>query len=74
LRLPDGVDALEEPFAFSWIDDRYDYDEERQITLGMSPKGILYIVTTEMDFNLTRIISVRRAERNEQQKYDQNHP
>lgn len=65
--LADGVSAIEDPYAESWIDDRYDYDEERTITLGCGIKGILYVVTTAIAEELTRIISVRKAERYEKE-------
>ena len=72
LGLADGIHALEDPFCEIWIDDRFDYEEERLVTLGMSPAGVLFVVTTEIRTELTRIISVRRAELHEWQRYDQN--
>jgi uncharacterized DUF497 family protein len=36
LSLADGIAALEDPNSESWIDDRFDYGEERLITLGAS--------------------------------------
>jgi uncharacterized DUF497 family protein len=74
LSLAEGVSALEDPNAEFWIDDRYDYGEERIITLGVAPQGILYVVTTEIAENLTRIISVRKAETYEKDWYYQGRP
>jgi len=71
LRLADAVSALEDPDAEFWIDDRYDYGEERIITLGHAPQGILYVVSTEISDDLTRIISVRKAEGYEKDWYYQ---
>ncbi|MGH9600545.1 MAG: BrnT family toxin [Terracidiphilus sp.] len=71
LTLADGIPALEDPQRESWIDDRFDYGEERVITLGLTQAGVLYVVTIELDEDLTRIISVRRAESHEVQRYDQ---
>jgi uncharacterized DUF497 family protein len=34
LSLADGIAALEDPNYESWLDDRFDYGEERTITLG----------------------------------------
>jgi uncharacterized protein len=70
LRLAAGIPALEDPAELSWIDDRFDYDEIRFITLGLGSDGVLYVVSTEPDDNLVRIISVRRAEYEEIQWYD----
>jgi uncharacterized DUF497 family protein len=51
---------------YSWIDTRYDYDEERIITLGRSGNVVLVVVTAEGnqaedDEECIRIISVRKA-------------
>ena len=70
LSLSDGVPALEDPYQTSWIDERYDYGEVRVITVGMSLTGVLYVVSTDVRDNLIRLISVRRAERHEQEIYD----
>jgi len=74
LSLADGVIALEDPNAEIWIDDRYDYEEERLITLGCSSQGILCVVTTEIADDVTRIISVRTAEAYEEDWYYQGRP
>jgi uncharacterized protein len=70
LSLAVGIDALEDPYRDSWVDDRFDYGEERIITLGLSKEGILYVVSTDWDENWTRIISVRGAENDEIEQYD----
>jgi len=70
LSLADGIPALEDPDRESWIDTRWDYGEERTITLGLGLKALLYVVTTEGDEDCTRIISVRRAEKHEIEHYD----
>jgi uncharacterized protein len=46
LRLVDGVDALEDPDQDSWLDDEVDYGEERIITLGLSNRRVLFVVST----------------------------
>jgi hypothetical protein len=71
LSLADGIPALEDPYAESWIDERYDYDEQRVITLGMTTHAILLVITTEISEEQTRIISVRKAERREKGWYYQ---
>jgi hypothetical protein len=39
LSLAAGVDALEDPNRDSWIDDRFDYGEERIISQGLARTG-----------------------------------
>jgi uncharacterized DUF497 family protein len=69
LRLADGIPALEDPDAVVRIDNRFDDGEERWITLGKGRQGILYVVSVDLDEDLTRIISVRKAEPHEQRRY-----
>lgn len=70
LSLADGIPALEDPERDTWIDDRFDYGEERIATLGMNFPNVLYVVSTEWDEETTRIISVRKAEPDEVERYD----
>jgi len=67
--LAEGIPALQDPERDSWIDSRYDYGEERICTLGMGQRQVLYVVSTERDENYTRLISVRRAEKDEFERY-----
>jgi hypothetical protein len=60
--------AFGDPFAVEWIDLRGDYGEERIILLGMTGSQILTVVYTERGERI-RIISARRATRNEQDLY-----
>ncbi|KAA6456228.1 BrnT family toxin [Acidobacteria bacterium AB60] len=69
LRLEDGIPALEDPERESWIDDRFDYLEERLATIGMNLDRILFVVSTERGPELMRIISVRRAKDEEVTRY-----
>ena len=57
-----------DPFALEWIDDREDYGEERTNLLGMCDAIILRRTFTERGDRI-RIISARRAERDEQDDY-----
>ena len=54
----------------AWIDNRFDYGEERIVTLGLGQRQILYVVSTERNENCIRLISVRRAEKDEIERYD----
>ena len=69
LSLADGIPALEDPDRVSWMDDRFDYGEQRIATLGMGRTNLLYVATTEPDEETMRIVSVRRAELYEIEKY-----
>jgi uncharacterized DUF497 family protein len=62
------VKASSDLFAIEWIDDREAYDEERINLLGMCDGVILHVAYTERG-DRTRIISARRAERHEQDRY-----
>jgi uncharacterized protein len=61
LSLEDGIPALEDPGRDFWIDDRFDYGEERTATLGKGATQILVVVNTIREHDETRIISVRKA-------------
>jgi uncharacterized DUF497 family protein len=66
LSLEAAVPAMQDPNRYFWIDDRYEYDEERLITLGRNELDILVVVSTETakaedEEETIRIISVRRA-------------
>lgn len=50
------------------IDDRFDYGEVRYISLGLLFGEVVAVSHTETDANI-RIISVRKAEKYEQDKY-----
>jgi uncharacterized DUF497 family protein len=69
LSLEEGIPALEEPDIHFWIDDRFDYDEERIVTLGKGREQILVVVSTVREFDTTRIISVRKAHGDETNWY-----
>jgi uncharacterized DUF497 family protein len=69
LSLADGIPALQDPDRDSWIDDRFDYVEERIVTLGMGKTQVLYVVSTELNEDSIRIISVRKADDDEIERY-----
>jgi uncharacterized protein len=69
LALSDGIPALEDPNGSSWYDVRFEYQEERIVTLGRGERRILYVVSTKLEEEFTRIISVRRAEKHEIKHY-----
>lgn len=65
----DSVAAIEDPNRIEEIDPRLDYEEERTRIIGMAVGSILFVVTTQRDDRMCRIISARRATRHEQDRY-----
>ncbi len=69
-----GLDFEDTPIIFAgsrritWQDSRQDYGEIREITLGELAGRLVIIVHTQRD-NVTRIISMRKANEREQQKF-----
>ena len=56
-------------------DDRFDYGEERLLTFGLFAGIVLAVVHTEKDRGddvVIRVISARRANKNEQEYYFKN--
>jgi uncharacterized DUF497 family protein len=74
LSLEEGIPALEDPWRDFWIDDRFDYGEERIATLGLGSRRVLYVISAISQWEITRIISVRKANRNEVEQYDRGRP
>ena len=69
-----GIDFLDAALIFEnptieAIDDRADYAEVRYIALGLSGQTMLNVVYTWRDENVVRIISARRANRHDAEKY-----
>ena len=50
-------------------DDKEDYGEERWIGIGLLRNHVIVVVFTEPTPGTTRIISARKADQNERQKY-----
>lgn len=63
--------VIESGNTVTFEDNRYEYDEPRFITLGNLDGSIVVIVTTESDSEI-RIISMRKADKNEQKIYFNN--
>jgi uncharacterized protein len=66
LSLFNGIPALEDPEREIWVDDRFEYEEERIVTTGRSGSKVLVVVSTELVQDeegelVIRIISVRKA-------------
>jgi len=60
-----------EGFTFDVDDDRFDYGEERTISIGMAGNvAVLVVVHTDRD-DICRIISARQATKKERTRYDE---
>ena len=67
----DFVDAylvIESDRTVTFEDRRFAYDEQRFVTLGVLREDVVVIATAETDESI-RVISMRKAERNEQEIY-----
>ena len=53
----------------TFVDDRFDYGEERFITLGLLAGRVVVIAHAPRGGDITRIISMRKANRREQKIY-----
>ena len=67
----DAKRVIESNKTVTYEDDRFDYGEQRFITIGLLQDVLVAIVTRETE-NEIRIISMRKAEKHEQTKYYEN--
>ncbi|MEZ5424403.1 MAG: BrnT family toxin [Pyrinomonadaceae bacterium] len=63
-----GIDEVFEGETITILDDRFDYGEQRFVTFGMLEGRVVAVAHTETD-NRIRIISVRKATKNEEKSY-----
>jgi uncharacterized DUF497 family protein len=71
LDFDDAPSVFESGQTVTFEDRRFDYEEVRFITLGVLNGEVVAIVTIETDTTI-RIISMRKAEKNEQKIYFEN--
>lgn len=56
--------------VWSWSDDRFDYGEPRQVSIG-AIDGVMFLAVVHTPrAGVTRIISARRANRREKESYE----
>ncbi len=74
-----GIDFLQASTVFKdrnalvMEDARHDYGEDRYQIIGATdPLGIVFVVFTERDGDIIRIISARKANKREKRLYQQN--
>ncbi len=69
--LADARQVIESGQTVTFKDRRFDYGEERFLTLGPLADALVVIVTAESEDHI-RIISMRKADRHEQSIYREN--
>lgn len=62
------VELMFESETLTLMDDRFDYGETRYVSFGMFRDLVVAVVYTESD-ETTRVISFRRATKNEEKEY-----
>ncbi|MDP1906432.1 MAG: BrnT family toxin [Pseudomonadota bacterium] len=67
----DAPTVIESDQTVTFEDRRFSYEDQRFITLGMLRGVVVVIATTETDEEI-RVISMRKAERNEEDIYYRN--
>lgn len=67
----DAPQVIESDRTVTFEDRRFAYDEQRFISLGVLREEVVVIITAETDEEI-RVISMRKAERNEQEIYYSN--
>ena len=68
----DAVEALEDPHRLEEPDLYEDEERTRVLCLYEPRMAVLFVVTAEPEDGVCRIISARRAERHEQERYWKN--
>ena len=71
LDFDDAKLVIESNKTVTYEDDRFDYGEQRFITIGLLQNALVAIVTRETEKEI-RIISMRKADKNEQAIYYEN--
>jgi hypothetical protein len=71
MNFDDAKTVIESDRTVTFEDSRFDYDEARYLTLGLLQDMVVIIATAETDTTI-RIISMRKADKNEQKIYYEN--
>jgi uncharacterized DUF497 family protein len=71
VRFEDAITAFDDPFARIRFDDDHSDSESREILLGRSVRGVLVVVFSDRSRNIRRIITARKATRNERKQYEE---
>jgi uncharacterized DUF497 family protein len=65
-----AIFVFNDPNHIKIYDEAHSIDEERWNIIGMINDVVLFVVETEMTDNLIRIISARKANKNERETYN----
>ena len=65
------IDVFEHPMLVN-LDKRVEYEEDRWVGIGMMSHHVIVVVYTELDSDVIRIISARKANKREVQYYVKN--
>jgi hypothetical protein len=71
----EAQDIFDDPFHLSVLDKRFDYFEERWVTIGSTKEGRVIVTghlyyLTERGEEVIRIITARKATKKEKEKYE----
>jgi uncharacterized protein len=74
-----GLDFTDAPLVLNgrcvtFVDDRFEYGEKRLVSLGTLAGRVVVIAHAPRTADVTRIISMRKANRREQKAYYQERP
>ncbi|WP_071818230.1 BrnT family toxin [Crocosphaera subtropica] len=71
----EAKEIFKDPSLLTYIDDRFNYEETRQLSIGqlfLPKQPIIIVLVVHTDRNgVTRIISARRASRKKRKFYEQ---
>ncbi len=69
----DAIEVFSDPYAMEDIDVAHSTDDETRYTItGLASPGLLFVIYTEPQTDVIRIIHVRRAEKWMVDRYEQN--
>ena len=67
----EAVEVFSDPIALEGYDAEHSTTESRFFIIGFSTRRLLFVVYTERETDLVRIISARKANRTERETYEQ---
>jgi len=68
IRFDEAKGVFRDSFAIEELDDREDYGEDRYTLIGLAGNKLLFVAYTERGENI-RLISARKADKDEQDEY-----